>query len=612
MSIESLSNRKILKDLLEMLPDSPGVYIFQGEDGEVLYVGKALSLKKRVMSYFQSLENQPLKIQALMDQVIEFEFIVTESEHRALLLESSLIKEYEPRYNVRLKDHKSFPYIKVTVTDEYPRVFVTRQVQEDGSRYFGPFTDVKAARKSVRLLRGAFPIRSYCRLNGKLCLDYHIGKCSGPCGGKISVDDYGKLVDQIIRFLDGNGETLLQEFEDQMQQLSENLDFERAAVLRDRIKALTKTLEQHSIASPFIRDRDVIAFARSENRACAQIFFRRDGRIIGRQNLFLEGVDGESDNELMATIIKQYYADSTYIPATLVLQYPPLEKKPITQWLSQKRGENVTLMAPTSGRVREFIQNAERNAKLVLKHYLLKLEKEREMTEGALDTLQTFLEIPHPITRIEAFDISNIAGTAATGSMVVFENGKPKNMEYRHYKIQTVSKPDDVAMMTELLRRRYLTVSQKAKTDQLTPDLIVVDGGKGQLNAAVKVLEEAKLQIPVIGLAKRFEHIFVPEQSNPKILSEDSTALYLLQRIRDEAHRFAIRYHHVLQEQKLDKSALDMIKGIGEKRKRLLLQYFGSVDRIRVATQKDLTQVPGIDKKIARIIFLHFKNLESD
>lgn len=610
MSVEPSREKRMLKTQLEILPDSTGVYLFRGEGGEVLYIGKALSLKKRVTSFFQTPENLPIKIQALMEHVTDFEFIAVESEHQALLLESSLIKEYEPRFNVRLKDHKSFPYIKVTVNEEYPRIFVTRKVEEDGGRYFGPFTDVKAARKSVRLLRSIFPVRSYCRMNGKLCLDYHIGKCSGPCEGKITVEEYSKLVNQILRFLDGKGKAILNELEDQMQELADNLDFERAAIIRDRIKSLNKTLERQNITSPFIRDQDIIAIAQAENRSCVQIFFRRDGRIIGRQTLFLKGVSGESDSELIGTVIKQYYAGSTYIPGTISLQCPPHEEKTIKKWVSKKRGDSVNLITPTAGTNFELVQMAEKNAKLALKHYELKLEKEHEMTEGALVDLQTVLELPEKPRRIEAFDISNIVGTAATGSMIVFKYGKPKKTDYRHYKIRTVQKPDDVAMMTELLRRRFQSFPPKEVVKKPIPDLIVVDGGKGQLNAAIKVLDEVGLKIPVIGLAKRFENIFVPRRSDPKILHDDSNALFLLQRLRDEAHRFAIRYHHILRDKKIEKSALNEIIGIGEKRKRSLFQYFGSIDRIRTASLEELTRVPGIDRKVARAIFLHFKKSE--
>lgn len=610
MSVEQSSEKLMLKNQLEILPDNTGVYLFRGKDGEVLYIGKALSLKKRVASFFQAPENLPIKIQALMEHVTDFEFIAVESEHQALLLESSLIKEYEPRFNVRLKDHKSFPYIKVTVNEEYPRIFVTRKIEEDGGRYFGPFTDVKAARKSVRLLRSIFPVRSYCRMNGKLCLDYHIGKCSGPCGGKITAVEYRNLVDQILRFLDGKGEAILNELEDQMRQSADNLDFERAAVLRDRIKALNKTLERQNITSPIIRDQDIIAIAQVENRSCVQIFFRRDGRIIGRQTLFLKGVYSESDSELIGTVIKQYYTGSTYIPGTIILQCPPHEEKTIKKWLSKKRSDSVNLITPTAGTNFELVQMAEKNAKLALKHYKLKLEKEHEMTEGALADLQTVLELPEKPKRIEAFDISNIVGTAASGSMIVFVNGKPKKTDYRHYKIRTVQKPDDVAMMTELLRRRYQTFPQKKEAMKPNPDLIVVDGGKGQLNAVVRVLDEVGLKIPVIGLAKRFENIFIPRKSDSKILPKNSNALFLLQRLRDEAHRFAIRYHHILRDKKIEKSALDEIAGIGEKRKRILFQYFGSIDRIRTAPLEELTRVPGIDRKVARAIFLHFQKLK--
>jgi len=326
--------------------------------------------------------------------------------------------------------------------------------------------------------------------------------------------------------------------------------------------------------------------------------------------LFLKGVSSESESELIGTVLKQYYAGSTYIPGTIILQCPPHEEKTIKQWVSKKRGDSVNLITPTAGINFDLIQMAEKNAKFALKYYELKLEKEHEISEGALADLQSELELPENPRRIEAFDISNIVGTAASGSMIVFEHGKPKKADYRHYKIRTVQKPDDIAMMTELLRRRYQTSPQKEKAKKPIPDLIVVDGGKGQLNAAVRVLDEVGLKIPVIGLAKRFEHIFVPGKSDPKILREDSNALFLLQRLRDEAHRFAIRYHHILRDKKIEKSALNEIAGIGEKRKRILFQYFGSIDRIRTASLEELTRVPGIDRKVARAIFLHFQKLK--
>ncbi len=612
MSFESLNERRMMRDQLKVLPDTIGIYLFRGEDDEVLYIGKALSLKKRVSSYFKASKNQPPKIQSLMRLVTSFEFIVTESEHRALLLESSLIKEHEPRFNVRLKDHKTFPYIKVTINEEFPRIYVTRNIKEDGGQYFGPFTDVKAARKSVRLLRGVFPIRSHCQLNGRLCLDYHIGKCSGACGGKISNEEYNKLVDQMVHFLDGQGDDLLQDLEAQMNQTSQDLDYERAAVLRDRINILKTILERQNVTTPFIRDQDIIGLTKTDHRACAQIFFRRDGRIIGGHQLYLEGISDEPDNELMGTVIKQYYTGSTYIPSTVILQYSPPEKESILEWLSEKRDDSVSFIIPTSGNNHDLIKMAEKNAKLALKHHELKLQKEYEMTVGALEELQKALNLAKAPKRIEAFDISNIMGTSATGSMVVFENGKPKNSDYRHYKIQSIKKPDDVGMMAELLKRRYKKSTPQAeqKGKSPLPNLILVDGGKGQLNAAVKVLNENNLQIPIIGLAKRFENIYVPGQSDPEVLPKDSNALYLLQRIRDEAHRFAIRLHHSIRAEQTGKSVLDEIVGIGNKRKRTLLQYFESINRIREATMEELTQVPGIDQKIARAILLHFQNIK--
>jgi excinuclease ABC subunit C len=599
------------------LPDKPGVYIMRDVKGGVIYVGKALSLRSRVRSYFHESATHTPKNQRLAGEIADLEWIVTGSELEALVLESELIKRYRPRYNIRLKDDKRYPYLKVTLQEDFPRLMVVRRMQQDGARYFGPFTSAQAVYQSLELLRRLFPYRTCDReITGndrRPCLYYHIKRCSGPCIGAISREDYRETIEHICLFLEGKHEEIIPELEEEMAQAAEALHFEEAARLRDQIEAIKRVIERQRIVSGHLKDHDILAFARENGQACVQVFFVRGGKLIGREYFILTGTQDEEEQELMSSFIKQFYDEAAYIPPEILVPTDLDDLAVIQQWLGQKRGRKAVVQVPKRGEKRDILAMATENAVETLAMLRAEWDADKNKQVQALQELQEALNLPTPPARIECYDISNIQGQLSTGSMVVFVHGVPSKQDYRRFRIKTVQGADDYAAMAEVLRRRFARASEHMAQDEastpapgaenrwaIMPDLVLIDGGKGQLHAAQQAMEEKGLDhIAVAGLAKREEELFVPGRTAPILLPRDSQGLYLLQRIRDEAHRFAVSYHRKLREKKSTKSILDDIPGIGPRRRQALLERFGSLEAIRAASVDDLASVPGMTRRVA-------------
>jgi len=616
-----------LAEKLKRLPDSPGVYMMKNETGDVIYVGKAVSLKNRVRSYFQSSRNHSPKIISLVSQVADLDYILTDSEVEALILECNLIKKHRPRYNVRLVDDKSYPYLKVTLDEKYPRVFITRKVVRDGSRYYGPYTDVGALRETLSLLKRLFPLRS-CKQKSvegqkRPCLNFHIRRCLAPCAGNVEPDDYRELVKNVCLFLEGRQDDLIRDLTARMEEAAENLDFEKAAELRDRIKSIEKVVEKQKIVSSDLTDQDVIAMARQGELTCVAVFFIRGGKLMGREHFILDETAGMDDSEILTAFVEQYYMQVEYIPKEILLAGPLGEPVVISAWLERKRGGRVRLRAPKRGEKARLVEMAAKNAAEELAVYRAQEEQARARTEGALLGLKEYLNLPVLPGRIECYDISNIQGAESVGSMVVFINGKPRNDQYRRFRIKTVQGPNDYASMQEVIRRRFgralkeIEAIEQGKLDQARakftemPDLIIIDGGKGQLNAAREVMRELGFDsIPAFGLAKEHEYLFGEGRPDPIILPRNSESLLLIQRIRDEAHRFAVSYHRKLRGKKSLKSILDDIPGIGPKRRKTLVQHFRSIAAIRNATVEQIAALPGINRDVAEAVYEFFQQEE--
>lgn len=641
-----------LRERVADLPERPGVYLFKDAEGEVLYVGKARSLRQRVRSYFQSSKYLTTRILRLMQRVADLEFIVTRNEVEALVLENTLIKRYRPRYNVRLRDDKTYPYLKITVNERWPRVSVVRQVKDDGARYFGPYTFSASLQEALRLIRRVFPYRtcSNHRLarGGRPCLHYYIGRCLAPCAGLCDEEQYDGMIRELIAFLEGRSREMLNRVERQMQEAAENLEFERAAELRDQLRALHQVLEQQQVASPRRGEQDAIGLAREGDRAHAQVFFVREGKVIGREQLSLSGVEGLADEEVLAAFLTQYYSRASYVPQEILLpcDLPEGEAEVIARWLGERRGHRVRLHRPQRGAKRRMVEMAEHNARLLLERAETEERARDDRARRALEELADYLGLEEPPRRIECYDISNLQGAQAVGSMVVMIDGEPRKSEYRRFRIQTVEGPNDFASMQEVLYRRLrrglqereeagkargaaagapngVAVPAPAAPDGVPegaseepggfadlPDMILIDGGKGQLSAAVEVLDRLGLvDIPVFGLAKRFELVFAPGRPDPIVIPRDSPALHLLQRIRDEAHRFALSYHRKLRQRATLHSVLEEVPGIGPRRRKALLEAFGSLDAIARATEDELAAVPGMTRKAAEAVYRAFHRL---
>jgi excinuclease ABC subunit C len=573
--------------------------------GDILYVGKAANLRHRVRSYFTAGPNLSLKQQRLVANIHDIDFLLTASEHEALILELNLIKRHHPPYNVRLKDDKTFPYLKIDTGEEWPRVQVTRRLQEDGARYFGPFASAKSLRQTLKAVRRIFPFRSCSRnitgTDSRSCLEYYVNNCLAPCIGAVSRDEYQKVIKDLIIFLEGKREGVLRKLESDMQQSALALDFEKAAILRDQIQAAKDVIESQKIAVKLSGEQDVIALASDRDQTCAQVFFIRGGKLIGRESFALQGTRYEAPQHVMDTFIKQFYNSSTYIPPLLLLQYPLEDKAVVEDWLQGKRGSRIRILVPQRGNKKQLVDIAAENARQGLEQF--KIKQQKAVLEEALVEIQRELGLAEVPSRIEGYDISNIQGTAAVGSMVVFERGKPKPAHYRRFRIKTIAGANDYAMLQEILQRRFRRASDAAGSWAMLPDLALIDGGKGQLNAARAALEAVDIDtVPLASLAKENEAIFLPRRSKPLLLPRQSPGLQLLQRVRDEAHRFAIGYHRQRRTRETFASALDTVPGIGAKRKRALLRRFGSLQSIQDASVEELAATSGFNKSLAEKI----------
>lgn len=592
-----------IEEQLKTLPAKPGVYLFKDSQAKVIYVGKASSLRNRLRAYFSPSAKLPFKIEKLVASISDFETIVTDSEQEALILECNLIKKYRPSYNVRLKDDKTFPYLKIDLKNDWPGVHITRRFNKNGDRYFGPFAGAGSLRQTLRLIKKIFPFRSCNKTitgkDSKPCLEYHINRCLGPCIGAISKEDYQQMINQVVLFLEGKQELVIKDLKNKMRNASRQLQFEKAALIRDQIQAIEEVIEGQRIAITVKGDMDAIALAQTKDLAYAEIFFIRSNKLIGRDYILLDGIRDEEPSQIIASFIKQYYASASSIPPLILLQYPTEEPDIITRWLSNQRGTPVKLHVPRQGSKKQLMDTVVENARQGLALYQA---KQSTLIESALvlEELKDRLNLPRTPMRIEGYDISNIRGNLAVGSMAVFDKGLPKPAHYRRFRIKSVFGIDDYAMIQEILRRRFkqsLATNEKWST---IPDLLLIDGGKGHLNAALEVMKELELDsVSAASLAKEKEEIFIPGKPDPLDIPQTSAALYLLQRIRDEAHRFALGYHQKLRHKEGISSALDSIPGIGPKRKKALLKKFGSVRGIKEASTDQLATTTGITTKLA-------------
>jgi len=594
----------IIEEQLKALPAKPGVYLFKDKQGKVIYVGKAANLRNRVRSYFSPRTDLPSKIERLTSSISDFETIITDSEQEALILECNLIKKHHPSYNVRLKDDKSFPYLKIDLKSDWPSVHITRRFRKNGDRYFGPFANARSLRQTLNLINKIFPFRSCNKtITGKdvkPCLEYHINRCLGPCIGAVSKEDYHEVIKQVILFLEGKQKLVLQDLKNKMKKASQQLQFEKAALIRDQIQAIEEVIEGQRIAITVKGDHDAIALAQTRDLAYVEIFFIRSNQLIGRNYVLLDGIRDEEPSQIMTSFVKQYYASASLIPPLILIQYPVEDSAIIIQWLANQRGAPVKLHVPRQGTKRQLLEIVEENARQGLALYQA---KQSTLIESALvlEELKDRLDLPGTPLRIEGYDISNIRGNFAVGSMAVFDKGLSKPAHYRRFRIKSVAGIDDYAMIQEVLRRRFKRSSAIDEKWSIKPDLILIDGGKGHLNAALEVMRELNLSsIPAVSLAKEKEEVFIPGRHRPLDIPRTSAALYLLQRIRDEAHRFALGYHQKLRQKESTTSALDSIPGIGPKRKKALLKKFGSVQDIKDATVEELTAVKGMTAKLAK------------
>ena len=602
----------MIKEKLKNLPKKPGVYFFRDKQSKVLYVGKAKNLRNRVRSYFQESRLFDPRLGVMLKKTTDFDFIVTDSEVEALILESNLIKKNKPRYNINLKDDKSYPYIRITAED-YPQIFPTRNIIRDGSIYFGPYTNVKDMRDALTTLKRIFVIRS-CKFNLNdttiknktvaLCLDYYIKKCKGPCQGLQTKDDYTHMIKRIREFLQGKTSHLSEELKKEMQLLANEQNYEDAARVRDNIEALEKYRNSQKVVMPGLKDSDFFAMATEDDHACAVIFKIREGKVINRVHYYLSSVLHKDSKEILEYFVNQYYTRTDEIPQKLFLMEDIDHKEILKVWLSSRLDQSVGIQIPKSGEKKKLMEMCKKNAQYLLDELKLQKMKAKDFVPHVLKSLQRDLRLPAPPRYIECFDISNIQGSDPVASMVCFIDGRPKKSEYRKYSIKSKTSPDDFAMMREVVFRRY---SRLLKEKRELPDLIVIDGGKGQLSSALSVLKELKIRDQsIIGLAKRFEEIFIPGISAAQMLPRSSSSLRLLQQIRDEAHRFAITFHRKQRKKRTITSGLDQITGVGPKRRNELLKKFGSVKKIKDMDLEKLIKQGNLGEKIAYNIYNHF------
>lgn len=611
---------------LKKLPNSPGVYLMHDAGDTIIYVGKAVNLHSRVRSYFRKIVGRGPQIDRMVEQIARFEYIVTDSELEALVLENNLIKEYSPKYNTMLKDDKTYPYIKVTVGEEYPRILFSREMKKDRSKYFGPYTSAASVKDTIDLMNKLYQLKT---CNRRLprdiglerpCLNYHIKQCLAPCQGYISKEEYRERVEQALDFLNGNYKPLLKNLEDKMAQASENLEFEEAIRYRDLYNSVKSVAQKQKITDSNGEDKDILALAKDETDAVVQVFFVRDGKLIGREHFYMTHVEGYDTAQILLDFVKQFYAGTPFIPRELMLQEEIADLEILEKWLSSRKGSRVYLRVPKKGAKEKLVELAAQNAHLVLSQDKERIKREEGRTIGAVKEIAALLELEH-VSRMEAFDISNISGFANVGSMVVFEKGKAKRSDYRKFRIQSVSGPDDYACMKEVLTRRFLHgMEEKEELDRKEighelgsftkfPDLLLMDGGRGQVNIALQVLEELQLDIPVCGMVKDDNHrtrgLYYRNVEIP--IDTHSEGFKLITRIQDEAHRFAIEYHRSLRSKAQVKSVLDEIPGVGPARRKALMRHFGSIGEVRDASVEQLCEVPEIPEHIARQIYEFFR-----
>ena len=607
-----------LQTKLENLPTSPGVYLMKNDQGEIIYVGKAINLRNRVRSYFRELKPDQAKTKALVKHIADLEYIIADNELEALVLECNLIKKYRPKYNINLKDDKTYPFLKIT-NEDYPQVLVTRRVLKDGARYYGPYPSVNELRNSLELIRKIFPFRS-CKqkvfTNDRPCLNAHIQMCYAPCIGRISKEEYNEMIEQVALFFEGRQDGLVKRLQKEMEVAAENLEFEQAARLRDQLQAVEQIMTQQKAVLGGEDDQDVIAMARGINQCCVQIFFVRGGKIIGRENYFLRGTDDSSRGEVIASFMKQFYLTSQFIPRSILLETELEEQAVLEQWLTEKRESRVYLKVPKRGQAKELVDLVGRNASEALARQEQEEMHQEQRTNGALEKLQDALGLDVLPRRMECYDISNTQGAESVASMVVFVDGKPKKDQYRRFKIKTVEGANDYASLREVLMRRFkhgLTEQAEGENNQgkfsTFPDVIMMDGGRGQVNVALEVLKELQLDIPVCGMVKDNRHrtrgLYYNNVEIP--MDDHGEPFLLITRMQDEAHRFAITYHRSLRGKRNLASVLDDIPGVGEKRKKNLLKHFGSFTKIREASVEELQEVEGINRTVAEEIYTYLK-----
>ena len=617
-----------IKQKLKTLPDKPGVYMMMDKNHKIIYVGKAISLKNRVRQYFQSPGSHSPKVRAMVSHINTFEYIVTDTELEALILECNLIKENRPKYNVLLRDDKTYPYIKITLGEEYPRLVKTRRIIKDGAKYFGPYTNEGALNETINIIHNIYPIRK-CNNNiermiknhERPCLNYHIEKCMGPCTGEIGKEEYMNMIDEIIMFLDGKEEELIYKIEEKMKRAADAMDFEKAAKYRDQTIALNSIVEKQKIVSANGQDQDVIAMARGDKDSWVQVFFVRKGKLVRREHFILKNTKDNSDREIISSFLKQFYSGSTFIPKEILIEQDVDDLKILEEWISGKRGSKVTIRVPQRGTKKQLLEMVKKNAVIDMEQNIKIKELEKERTEDTLAKLTELLDLEKIPERIECFDISNIQGVDSVASMVVFEGGKPKKDDYRRFKIRTVKGPDDYASIEEIIVRRFKRgleetqgiIEQSMEISEgrfaVFPDLIMIDGGSGQVGSVKRALNSLKLDIPICGIVKDKKHrteglIYEGKEIH---VEKTSDPFRLITKIQDEAHRFAINYHRSLRKKTMLQSVLEEIPGIGEARRKALMMHFETIDRMKNATAEELSEVRGMNKKVAENVLKFFK-----
>jgi excinuclease ABC subunit C len=609
----AVSQEETIKRRLRAVPDVPGVYLFRDSRTQVIYVGKALRLRDRLRQYFTTGYGETARVSELVRKIYDFEFVTTANEVEALVLECNLIKNYRPRFNIRLKDDKNYLYLKLPVKEEFPRVHYSRRVQNDGSLYFGPYTSAQSLRGTVKSIRQLLPFRTCSEdifKQGKVCLDFHIKRCPGPCERRISGEDYKARIHEVALFMEGRSDVLVRELHERMEGAADKLDFENAARYRDQLQSIEKIADRQNVITRSRDDQDLVAYSRRGSEVYVEVAYVRQGKMVGHDGHPLDGAGEATEAELLRGFVLQYYASATHVPRTVVIPGPLDEMELMTGWLSQRRGGPVTIEVPQRGRKRALVTQLGETASQELEQLRIQADYDKSRTEPMLAALAEALDLETPPKRIECYDISNIQGDSAVGAMVVFEDGRPRSDHYRHFRIKFVPGPNDFAMLQEVLRRRLerLESAQRREDADVVgdrsfttrPDLILIDGGKGQLSAALEVLESAGYaDIPTFALAKEREEIFAPGRAEPIVQEKSSPGMFLVQRIRDEAHRFAITHHRKVRSKKALTSPLDSVEGIGPTRKRALLRHFGSVQAIREAPVEDIVAL-GVPERLAR------------